>query len=330
MNILRHDLYIEPIDAFIDPMHPARLAIVTHGHADHARAGHEEIIATPQTIEIMKLRYGEACAKKFTPLPYKTAMQIGDVTLSLHPAGHILGSGQVLLEYKGHRAVMTGDFKTRPDKTSAPFEAVPCDLFVTEATFGLPVFNHPDSLEEVRKVLRAREANPERAILIGAYALGKAQRVMSLLREAGYTDTLYIHGALKKLCDYYTQEGIDLGSYETVSHKKGDMFKGQIILGPPSACRDQWARRFPDPLVARASGWMSVRQRAKQAGVELPLVISDHADWTELTQTIKDTGAKTVWVTHGREDALVHYCRAQGLKAEPLYLQGRDEDDEAA
>lgn len=309
-------------------MQPADYAIVTHGHADHARSGHKNVLATPQTIEIMKRRYGENCADNFQPLAYGEPLKIDEVTLTFYPAGHILGSAQVLLEYKGQRAVITGDYKTRPDSTAAPFELVPCDLFITEATFGIPVFQHPDPQHEIKKLLDSLQEQPERAHVIGAYALGKAQRVIKLLREAGYNEPIYLHGAQVKLCEYYQSEGIDLGILLKATEKEKAELKGRVVIAPPSALKDRWSRRLPDPVICYASGWMSIKQRAKQSLVELPLIISDHADWNELTETIIATGAHTVWITHGREDALVHWCRAQGLNAEPLSIQGWDEEPE--
>jgi len=309
-------------------MHPVEHAIITHGHADHARSGHKNVLATPQTIEIMKRRYGENCADNFQSLPYREPLLIGDITLTFYPAGHILGSAQVLLEYKGERAVITGDYKTRPDSTAAPFELVPCDLFVTEATFGIPVFQHPEASEEIKKLLTSLEMHPDRAHLIGAYALGKTQRVIKLLREAGYDEPIYLHGAQVKLWEYYQSEGIELGNLQKALDRNKEEFKGRVVIAPPSALKDRWSRRLPDPVICYASGWMSVKQRAKQSLVELPLIISDHADWTELTETILATGAHTIWITHGREDALVHWCRAQGLTAEPLSIQGWDEEPE--
>ena len=195
--------------------------------------------------------------------------------------------------------------------------------------FGLPVFQHPDPMKEIGKLLQSIKDQPDRAHLIGAYALGKGQRVIKLLREAGYTDTIYLHGAQVKLCDLYQEFGIDLGPLERVGHKPKSEFEGKIVIAPPSALKDKWSRRFPDPVVSMASGWMQVKQRARQRGVELPLVISDHSDWNELIQTIKDTGASKIWVTHGREDALVHYCRQElGLEAEPLSIQGLGDEEE--
>jgi len=326
--LLDHQLHIRAIDTFIDPSRPQKRAIITHGHADHARAGHGAVLATPDTVAIMKARYGEDCADSFQELPFGEPLQIDDVRVTFFPAGHILGSAQVLMEYGGGRVVVTGDYKRGSDRTAQPFELVPCDLLVTEATFGLPVFQHPDPLGEIRRLLLSVENYPERAHVIGCYALGKAQRVISLLREAGYDAPIYLHGAMVRLCALYQERGIALGDLRhSLDVPKGEL-AGQVVIAPPSAVKDRWSRRLPDPVLAVASGWMSVKQRARQSGVELPLIISDHVDWNELRQTIHETGAGTVWVTHGREDALVYYCRQQGLVAEPLNIQSFDEGGE--
>lgn len=246
------------------------------------------------------------------------------VSITLYPAGHILGSAQVLIEYKGHRVVVTGDYKTKPDSTAQAFELVPCDTFITEATFALPVFQHPDPRDEINRLLKSVSENPQRCYVIGAYALGKTQRVIRLMREAGYTAPIYLHGANIKLCEYYQSEGIDLGDLRKAAGKIE--LSGAIVMAPPSALKDRWSRRLPDPIICQASGWMTIKQRAKQSLVEWPLIISDHVDWNELTATIPATGAETIWVTHGREDALVHWCTQRGLNAQPLSLQGREEE----
>lgn len=307
-------------------MKPVDRAIITHGHADHARAGHDKVLATAQTIEIMKRRYGENCANHFQAIDFGEPLQIDDVTITFYPAGHILGSAQILIEHKGQRVVATGDYKTIPESTAQQFELVQCDTFITEATFGLPVFQHPDPKDEIKKLLKSVEEQPDRCHVIGAYALGKTQRVLSLIREAGYDAPIYLHGANIKLCEYYESEGIELGELRKALDKVKEEFKGSIVMAPPSALKDLWSRRLPDPVVCYASGWMSVKQRAKQSLVELPLIISDHADWNELTQIIPATGAENIWVTHGREDALVYWCTQQGLNAEPLSIQGREDE----
>ena len=261
-------------------------------------------------------------------LAYGEVLRVGDVEVTFFPAGHVLGSAQVLIEHQGRRAVVSGDYKTRPDQSCADFELVPCDLFVTEATFGLPVFRHPDGRAEIDKLLRSLDTFPHRSHVVGVYALGKAQRLIAELRAAGYDAPIYIHGALRKLCELYDRHGIAMGVLEDAT-AKGDKerFRGGITLGPPSAIADRWARRLPEPLTAMASGWMSVRQRIKQRNVELPLIISDHADWDELCDTILATGAEDVWVTHGREDALCHWCGTQGIRAQPLSIAGLGEEE---
>ncbi|UJW87533.1 ligase-associated DNA damage response exonuclease [Devosia sp. SL43] len=325
-QILDRNLHIRAIDAYIDPSVPRERAIITHGHADHARSGHGAVLATPDTIAIMKTRYGEDCAGKFEPLDFGVPLQIDDVTITLVPAGHVLGSAQVLVEQAGQRVVVTGDYKRLPDRTSQPYELVECDLLVTEATFGLPVFQHPHPRVEIARLLKSVADQPQRCHMVGCYALGKAQRVIGLLRDAGWDQPIYLHGAMIRLCELYEELGVTLGTLAPATGMPKAAMAGQIVIAPPAAIRDRWSRRFPDPVTCQASGWMSVKQRARQALVELPLVISDHCDWGELQQTIRETGAKTVWVTHGREDALVYWCRQQGLQAEPLNIQGFEDD----
>lgn len=324
--LLDRNLHIRAIDTFIDPSVPRERAIITHGHADHARSGHGAVLATPDTIAIMQTRYGVDCAGRFQALDFGVPLLIDDVSITLYPAGHILGSAQVLVEHKGQRVVVTGDYKRLADRTAQPYELVRCDLLVTEATFGLPVFQHPLPQTEIARLLKSVRDNPERSHLVGCYALGKAQRVIALLRDAGWDAPIYLHGAMLKLCGLYEELGVTLGDLRPALDVPRADFAGQIVIAPPSAIRDRWSRRFPDPVVCQASGWMSVKQRARQALVELPLVISDHCDWGELQQTVHETEAATVWVTHGREDALVYWCRQQGLEAQPLHLQ-RFEDD---
>ena len=324
--VLDKDLHIRAIDAFIDPSVPRERAIITHGHADHARSGHGAVLATPDTIAIMKVRYGEDCAGRFQALPFGEPLQIDDVRVTFFPAGHILGSAQVLIEHDGQRVVVTGDYKRLRDRTAQPYELVPCDLLVTEATFALPVFQHPHPRVEIGRLLASVRKQPERAHLIGCYALGKAQRVIALLRDAGYDAPIYLHGAMIRLCALYEELGVPLGELRPATGVPKAELAGAIVIAPPSAIRDRWSRRFPDPVTCQASGWMSVKQRARQALVELPLVISDHCDWGELNQTIEETGASTVWVTHGREDALVYWCRQKGIGAEPLNIQGFEDD----
>jgi putative mRNA 3-end processing factor len=323
-------LYCEAGDFYIDPASAVNRAIITHGHSDHARPGHDAVLATPETIAVMKVRLGEDSASSFEPLKLGTPQCIGGVDVRLAPAGHILGSAQVVLEHNGQRAVVSGDYKRQTDPTCEPFELVPCDLFVTEATFALPVFRHEPAAGEVKRLLASLERNPERSHLIGVYGLGKCQRLIKLCREAGYDAPIFLHGALVALTELYQRLGIDLGDVRPVATgtAKRDTYAGALVLCPPSAVDDRWSRRFSDPVTGFASGWMRIRGRVRQAGVELPLVISDHADWPELLDTVASTGAETVWVTHGREDALVHQLALMGRDARALSLAGYEEEVE--
>src|SRR6202451_2892262 len=204
-------LYCPPGDFYIDPTRPVDRAVITHGHGDHARAGHGTVSATRETLALVGARYGADCAGATRALAYGEVLERDGVEVSLVPAGHVLGSAQVVVGWKGMTVVVSGDYKRRRDPTCPPFEPVPCDVFVTEATFGLPVFRHPDDAEEIRKVLRSLEQFPERTHLIGAYALGKAQRVICLLREAGWDRTIYVHGAFERLNALYEAFGVRLG-----------------------------------------------------------------------------------------------------------------------
>lgn len=300
---------------------------MTHGHADHARGGHGQTIATSATLAIMKLRY--ATCDGATPVEYgETILLNGDVSASLIPAGHVLGSAQVLLEHAGERVVITGDYKRRADPTCPPFEVVPCDIFITEATFGMPVFIHPPIEAEIAKLLDRLNAHPERCVLVGAYALGKAQRVIAELRRAGHEAPIYLHGAMEKMCRLYEEFGVDLGELRLVADYSKEDMRGAIVMCPPSALNDRWSRRLPDPITAMASGWMQIRQRARQRNVELPLVISDHADWNELTKTIEEVGAQENWITHGREDALLRWCQLHQRRARALAMVGYEDEDD--
>ena len=311
----------------IDPLRPVDKALITHGHSDHARAGHRAVLATRETLDFMRLRYGDDFAGATQAVCYGETLDIGGVTVSFHPAGHVLGSAQIRVAHNGLTMVASGDYKDVADPTCAPFELVPCDVFSTEATFGLPVFRHGDPAGEIAKLLHSAAVFPERAHLVGAYSLGKAQRLIALIRQAGYDKPIFLHGALESITRYYAAR-MDLGSLPLVREAKKAELAGAIALCPPSALKDVWTRRFPEPVAAFASGWMRVRARARQRGVELPLVISDHADWDGLTATVAATGASEIWITHGAEDALAHWCETRGLAARPLRLVGYGDEDE--
>jgi putative mRNA 3-end processing factor len=264
-----------------------------------------------------------------TPVQYGETVELnGGVAATWLPAGHVLGSAQILLERAGERVVVTGDFKRRPDPTCPPFELTACDILITEATFGLPVFRHPPVEQEVGRLLAARAANPTRCLLVGAYALGKAQRLIAELRLAGYAQPVYLHGAMERMCRLYEDFGINLGELRLVGDMARSSLAGQVIICPPSALNDRWSRRLPDPITAMASGWMRVRQRARQRNVELPLIISDHADWDELTQTIIEVDPAETWITHGREEALLRWAELNQRSARALAMVGYEDEDD--
>ena len=319
-------LYCAAGDFHIDPWQPVARALITHAHADHARGGSAAYLGAAEGAALLRARL--PLDATIETVPYGAALRLGDVDVSFHPAGHVLGSAQIVLDYKGERVVVSGDYKRRADPTCPPFVPVPCDIFITEATFGLPVFRHPDTASEIDRLLHRLHSDPERCVLVGAYALGKAQRVISELRGRGHDAPIYYHGALERLCRLYEELGVPLGDLRPATGAPKDELKGRIVLAPPGALNDRWSRRLPDPVTAMASGWMRIRQRARQRNVELPLIISDHADWDELTETIRELAPREVWITHGREDALMHWCMTRQIKARELNLVGYEDDDD--
>ncbi|MBL6079874.1 ligase-associated DNA damage response exonuclease [Belnapia sp. T18] len=330
LRVLPDGLFCEPGGFFIDPVRPVERAVITHGHADHARPGHRSVLATPETLAIMRARMGEGAGAAQQAMRHGEVLRQGEVTIRLVPAGHVLGSAQVVMEWQGSRAVVSGDYKRQADATCLPFEPVPCDVFVTEATFALPVFRHPDPAHEVAKLLKSLALFPERTHVVGCYALGKCQRLITLLRAAGWDRPIHLHGAQQPLCRLYEELGVPLGELRPATVANKAELRGAIVLAPPSAIADRWARRLAEPVTALASGWMRVRQRARTRGVELPMVISDHADWPDLNRTIDEVGAPEVWVTHGRDDALVHALAGRGIRGRALHLVGLGEDEDEA
>jgi len=281
----------------IDPLRPVERALITHGHSDHARAGHGMVLATQETIDIMRLRYVDGFAGRTQAVAYGERIRLGDVDVAFHPAGHVLGSAQIAVTHGATRIVASGDYKDAPDPTCAPFVLVPCDVSSRKATFGcrcsgMAMRAEVDKLLTRCVVFRARAYR--RRLFVG-----KAQTVIALIRARRSTTRRLLHGAMEAM-----------RLLREPRHRPGEVRRargvakadlaGTITLAPPSAITDIWTRRFPDPVAAFASGWMRVRARARQKGIELPLVISDHADWDGLTATIAATGAGEVWVTHGR------------------------------
>jgi putative mRNA 3-end processing factor len=323
-------LFCEPGGFFIDPLVSVDRAVITHAHSDHARSGHRHVLAHADTLALMRVRLGEAGAGRTQQaLGWGETVRHNGVGISLAPAGHVRGSAQVVLDHAGNRVVISGDYKRQPDPTCDEFVPVRCDVFVTEATFALPVFRFPPASQEIARLLAARALQPERTQLIGCYPLGKCQRVIALLRAAGWDEPIFVHGTQTALCAAYAAAGVDLGPLRPVTGASEAELAGAIVLAPPGAAGEPWARRLADPVLAVASGWMRLRQRVRAQGVELPLVISDHADWDGLLATIAETEAPEIWITHGREDALIHVLAERGLRGRELRLIGYGEETEA-
>ena len=324
----REGLYCVPGNFFIDPVFPVEKALITHAHTDHARPNNKSIFSSKETIELMHLRYGESYCSDFQIARFDEKIKINDVTVQIHPAGHILGSIQFLINYNGYRLLISGDYKRTKDKTCLSYEPVKCDTFITEATFGLPIFNHPNDQDEVKKLIKSIKANVNKTHLVGVYALGKCQRLITLLRDLGYDETIYLHGALTKISDFYSKNNIKLGNISNISECSRSEYANKLVLCPPSSLNDKWSQKFKNVVKGYASGWMRIRQRVKQKNIELPLILSDHADWGEILKTVNDVNPNEVLVTHGREEALVNYLTKKNFKSSALNLIGFEDENE--
>ncbi len=326
LKSLPQGLFCAPGGFFIDPTRAVDRAVITHGHADHARPGHRAVLASAETLAIMRARMGKSAGAERQALGWGETLTIGDVRVSLRPAGHVLGSAQVVMAYRGARAVVSGDYKRAPDPTCAAFEPVPCDVFVTEATFGLPVYTHPPASAEIARLLDSVALFPHRPHVVAAYSLGKCQRLIALLRQAGWDRPIWLHPSLLPMCALYEAFDVALGDLRPVTRAGPADLQGGIVLASPGSAAGPW---LDNAVLVQASGWMRVRKRARAMGVELPLVISDHADWNELNATIDDVGAPEVWVTHGREDALIHSMACRGIRGRALRLVGYGDEEGA-
>jgi putative mRNA 3-end processing factor len=301
----------------IDPWGPAELAVVTHGHADHARRGSRRYICSAPSRPILRRRLGPEA--RLEPVEFGRPIRLSETTVSLHPAGHVLGSAQVRVEHAGEVWVVTGDFKRDTDPTCRPFEVVPCDVLVTEATFALPIYRWRPGCKVVREILRWWQAEPAAPSILFCYAFGKTQRVLAEL--GGLTDRpVFLHGAAIPLTRAYRKAGISMVPTAAVSSRpRGASFAGELIIAPPSAHRSPWMRRFRYPQTAFASGWMQVRATRRRGGYERGFVLSDHADWPSLVETIRQSGAGRVYLTHGEAEPLVRYLNeTTDVRAETL------------
>jgi putative mRNA 3-end processing factor len=310
-------LYCAAGNFYIDPWKPVETAIITHAHADHAYSGHQQYYATAISEGILRRRLGAAINLK--GLAYGEAIKLGETWVSLHSAGHVLGSAQVRVEHKGEVWVASGDYKRGADPSCEPFEVVKCDRFITEATFGLPIYRWDSGEVTAQKIYDWWQSDSTRPSLLFCYAFGKAQRVLAEL--AKFSDrTVYLHGAVHQLTEIYRQVGVNMLPTVPVSAmEKSYKFAGDLIIAPPSGHRSSWMKRFKRPQTAFASGWMAVRGARRRRGYERGFVLSDHADWPGLIKTVAETKAHTVYVTHGQNDVLSRYLSEHMvLEASPL------------
>ena len=317
VTVTANGLFCRQGDFHIDPWQPVKTAVITHGHADHLRSGSARYILARPGAGIARHRLDDD--RTLTSVDYGAPLQLGSTTVSLHPAGHILGSSQVRIEHEGNVWVVSGDYKRQPDPTCAPFEPLESDVFISEATFALPVYRWPGTPEVIEDIFRWWRSNRERGLasVLFCYALGKAQRVLSELR-ALTDEPVYVHGSVGSLVDVYREAAIPMLATVPVATDRKTDYRGALIIAPPSAAATPWMRRFGDHSTGFCSGWMRVRGDRRRRGYDRGFVISDHADWPALVETCKATRARQVLLTHGYSDALARYLREDGVDANGL------------
>ena len=311
-------LYCRAADAWVDPWRPVPRALITHAHADHARPGCGEYWAVASSEGVLRQRLGQDIT--LHPVQYGEEHWLGQCRVSFHSAGHVLGSAQIRLEVDGEVWVVSGDYKRDADPSCEPFEPVPCDVLITEATFGLPIYRWQTGAEVAEEIRAWWQGDRQRPSLLFCYAFGKAQRLMAELNAIGVDDEVLLHGAVETVTRHYRAAAVPMTPSRPVSDlPRSDTLAGRLVLAPPSAHRSSWMRRFRSPQTGFASGWMAVRGARRRRGYERGFVLSDHADWPGLIQTVRQSGARKVYVTHGQSDVLARYLREiEGIEAEPL------------
>jgi putative mRNA 3-end processing factor len=310
-------LYCPPGDFYIDPWQPVQTAVITHAHGDHLRHGSARYILARPGERIARHRLGSG--NTVMPVDYGTSLRLGQTSISLHPAGHILGAAQVRIEHEGTVWVVSGDYKRQPDPTCAPFEQLECDVFISEATFALPVYRWSPTPQVAEEIVRWWHANRDRGVssLLFCYALGKAQRVLAEL--AAFTnEPVYLHGAVDSLTHLYRQSGVEMVPTLPATTEKKTDYRGALIIAPPSAAGTPWTRRFGEHSSGFCSGWMRVRGDRRRRGYDRGFVISDHADWPALLETCLASRARRVLLTHGYSDALTRFLNERGVNAAAL------------
>lgn len=312
---------------YIDPWQPVEKAVITHAHSDHARWGSAHYLCHHDTLPLLQLRLGN---NNYQTAAWNEKIYLNEVTLSLHPAGHIIGSSQIRIEHKGEVWVVSGDYKTEADGLSGVFEPIPCHTFITESTFGLPIYNWKPQhtlFHDIQNWIRNNEVAGKTSVLI-AYSLGKAQRVLQAVAEV--TSNIFVHGAIYNVHQALTQAGFNLPAVKHITPEvTKDDYKGSVVIAPPSADGSPWMRRFAPYSVGICSGWMQVRGHQRRRNADAGFALSDHADWNGLLQAVKATGAQKVFVTHGFQSAFSRYLNEQGIQAAEVKTEFGTEDEES-
>jgi putative mRNA 3-end processing factor len=323
-----HGLYCAAGDFHIDPWRPVDRAVVTHAHADHATAGCQRYLCSNPGVEVLRQRVHQGA--RIEGLDYGESTTIHGVKVSLHPAGHLLGSAQVRVEHAGRVEVVTGDYKTQADATCTTFEPVQCHRLITECTFGLPIYRWAPEAELAEQINDWWRENcaAGRTSVVFAYALGKAQRVLSLVdRSLG---SVVVHGSVKRFVEVYAAAGVDLPEVTTSTAESRKEVKGKgLVVAPPSVLGTPWLKKFAPASLAFASGWMMVRGNRRRRGVDRGFVLSDHADWPGLLDTIEACGCESVGATHGYTNVLARYLREQGMDADEVATRYMGESEES-
>jgi putative mRNA 3-end processing factor len=319
-------LYCERGDFYIDPWKPVKRAVLTHAHADHTYQGNRHYLVPAEGEKLSRIRLGDEA--DIATAPYGQTTDFNGVKVSFHPAGHVLGSSQVRVEYAGEIWVVSGDYKLMPDATCAPFEPVKCHNFITEATFGLPIYRWSPTeiiFEEISDWWRQNREDGKTSVIF-AYSLGKAQRIMNGIDAS--IGEIYTHGAVERLTQAYRESGVEMPATTyagSVDDRK--KFPGSLVVAPPSAAGSTWLRRFGRQSDGFASGWMMVRGARRRRAVDRGFVLSDHADWPELNKAIRETEAETVYVTHGFSEELARWLNETGMNAQILKTEYHGESD---
>ena len=322
-------IYCARAGVYIDPWKPVERAIVSHGHSDHAYAGHRHYLCTTDAMPVIRHRL--YLGENIQGLSYGEVLQINGVHFSFHPAGHITGSAQVRVEYQGEVWVFSGDYKLQHDGLSAPFEPVRCHVFITESTFGLPIYKwkpQPDVFADINEWWRKNSQEGKASVITG-YTLGKSQRILRNVDAS--IGRIFTHGAVDAINRVMRAQGIALPEAPRVSDETGkDALKGALIISPPSAVGSPWVRRFLPYSLGVASGWMKLRGTRRRRGADRGFALSDHADWDDLNTAVRETGAEKVFVTHGYSEVFARWLRERGVEAHEVKTKFEGELGEMA